>query len=102
MNETKTDRNTDDINEILVKYNSLRQQKSNIEEEMNKIRPRIMEYITKNLKGNPFEYNGVKATLTNGTKRTLVAESIEKIFSIRLTDDCYKIATYPILKISNV
>lgn len=106
LNETNETMETitpnNEVNEALVKYHELNRKAKEIETEMKKLRPVIMDYITNKLGGCPLEYGGLRAVLANGTKKTLVAESVERYFDIQLPDECYKMLNYPILKVSRI
>jgi len=91
---------TKDIIDALVKYNELNKEYKRIEKELGELKPTIVNFIKDELKGEPLEYGNIRAVLSTGNKKTIVGESVEKIFNIQLTDECFKVSTYPMLKVT--
>lgn len=91
-----------EVYEALTRYAELKRQESEIKRKAEELKPVIVEYIKDNLKGEPLLWGGYRATVTDKSRKTLVGESVERIFGISLTDDCYRTTTFPELKVSRI
>lgn len=88
--------------EALVKYAELKRQESEIERQMKELKPLLVDYIKGELQGTPLAWGGFRATVSDKSRRTLVGESVERLFNITLTDECYRTTTFPELKVTRI
>lgn len=91
-----------EIADALVRYNDLNKQSKAIEEELKALKPLLVNYITNENEGNPIEYEGIRATLANGCRKTIVGESVERIFHINLTEECYRVSNFNSLTVKEL
>lgn len=91
-----------EVCEALERYSELKRQEGELKRQIEEIKPMLVDYIKGELQGKPLEWAGLRATVSAKSRRTLVGESVERIFGVTLTDDCYKTTTYPELKVARI
>lgn len=92
----------DEIRRALIVYEEENRKVRAIKSRLEGLKPKIVAYINKRLDGRPLEWAGITATAIPKRYRTVNAKSVEQIFGIALTDECYKTTNSTELRVRRV